>query len=275
MERGFRRGLLRVTRVLSGVALAAVVVGGVWLLPPVALLALAGCVLVLAFVEYASLAESAGVSFPRLPSGAAALAAAAAVALAPDALGLVAMAGGLLISVTVLARPRRAAALATAGTAAFPLLYLGLPLGALAALAVDAGREVLLLLIATVVASDTAQYYGGRLLGRRKLAPTVSPGKTVEGAVCGVVAAAIAFTWLGGWWLPILEPVARAVVGTTLAASGMAGDLFESHLKRASGVKDSSGLIPGHGGVLDRIDALLFAAPVYYAVVILGTGRSP
>ncbi len=263
------------TRVLSGLALAVPVVVGVWLLPPVATLVVAGCVLVLAFVEYAGLAEAAGISFARLPSGAAALAAGAAIALAPSVLGVVAMAGGLLIAVTVLAQARREDALATAGAAAFPLLYLGLPLGALAALALDAGREVLLLLIATIAASDSAQYYGGRLLGRRKLAPAVSPGKTVEGAICGLVAAAVTFTWLGGWWLPVLEPLARTVIGTTLAASGMAGDLFESHLKRASGVKDASRLIPGHGGVLDRIDALLFAAPVYYAVVILGTGASP
>ena len=257
------------TRVFSGVVLAALVAGGVWLLPPIAALAVAGCVLVLAFVEYADLAKSAGIPFARLPSGAAVLAAGAAVALAPRALGLVAMAGGLLIALTVLVQARRETALATVGAAAFPLVYLGLPLGALAAVAVDAGREVLLLLIATIVASDTAQYYGGRLLGRKKLAPKVSPGKTVEGAVCGVVAAAVTFTWLGGWWFAVLEPLPRTLVGTALAASGMAGDLFESHLKRASGVKDSSGLIPGHGGVLDRIDALLFAAPVYYAVVVI------
>lgn len=263
------------TRVLSGAALAALTVGAIWFLPPVAIVGLAGCVLLLAFVEYAGLARSAGIPFARLPSGAATLAAGAAVALAPAALGLVAMFGGVLIAVTVLARTRREDALASAGAAAFPLLYLGLPLGGLAALAVDGGREVLLLLLSTIVASDTAQYYGGRTLGRRRLAPAVSPGKTVEGAVCGLVAAAVTFTWVGAWWLSALEPPARLLVGMTLAAGGMAGDLFESHLKRASGVKDSSGLIPGHGGVLDRIDALLFATPVYYAVFAFAEGRLP
>ena len=263
------------TRVLSGVALAALVVGGVWFLPPVVTVVLAGCVLLLAFAEYAELARSAGVPFPRIPSGAATLAAGAAVALAPGALAVVAMAGGLLIAVAVLARGRREGALASAGAAAFPLLYLGLPVGALGALAVEAGREALLLLIATIAASDTAQYYGGRLLGRRRLAPAVSPGKTVEGAVCGVAAAAVTFAGVGAWWLPVLDPPAGAGLGMMLAAAGMAGDLFESHLKRASGVKDSSGLIPGHGGVLDRIDALLFAAPVYYTVVVFAGWRLP
>jgi len=264
-----------VTRILSGVGLAVLVVGGIWFLPPLAIVALAGGVLLLAFVEYAGLAESAGISFARVPSGAAVLATGAAVAVAPGSLAVVAMTAGLLIALAVLARGRRTDALASAGAAAFPVFYLGLPFGALSALALDAGREVLLLLIATIVASDTAQYYGGRLLGRRRLAPAVSPGKTVEGAVCGAVAATVTFAFVGAWWLPALELPARVVVGMTLAVGGMAGDLFESNLKRASGMKDSSGLIPGHGGVLDRVDALLFAAPVYYAVVIFGGARLP
>lgn len=263
------------TRVLSGLVLAVAVVAGIWWLPPAALFVAVGGLLALAFAEYAGLAESAGIPVVRLPAGAAVFAAGAAVALAPGMLAVAAMAGGLLIAVVTLVGTRRENALASAGAAAFAVLYLGLPLGALAALAAGAGREVLLLLIATVAASDIAQYYGGRRLGRRRLAPAVSPGKTVEGAVCGVVAGAIAFTWLGGGWFPVLEPLPRVAVGVTLAASGMAGDLFESHLKRASGVKDSSRLIPGHGGLLDRIDALLFATPVYYAVVVLAEGSLP
>lgn len=263
------------TRVLSGVALGALFVGGIWFLPPVAAVVLAGGVLLLAFVEYVGLARSAGTSFPTVPSGVATLATAGAVVLAPGALVVVAMAGGLLIAVAVLAETRREGALASVGAAAFPLLYLGLPIGAIAALLVDAGREVVLLLIATIVASDTLQYYGGRRFGSRRLAPAVSPGKTVEGAVCGFVAAALTVACAGAWWLPGLDAPARVVLGMTLGAAGMAGDLFESHLKRSSGVKDSSALIPGHGGVLDRIDALLFAAPVYYTVVTFAGGRLP
>jgi phosphatidate cytidylyltransferase len=119
----------------------------------------------------------------------------------------------------------------------------------------------------TVMVSDTAQYYTGRALGRRPLAPAVSPKKTIEGAVGGFVFGTALFVGVGAWWLPSMPLALRVALGLTLVALGIAGDLFESMLKRSAGVKDSSTLIPGHGGVLDRIDALLFAAPVYYVVL--------
>lgn len=259
------------TRLLSAAALVSILLGCIWLLPAIATVVLAGVFLVLAFVEYARLARAAGVVFNPVPSGVATVATAAAVGFAPGALPVVAMTGGLVIALTALAEKRRDGALAAVGAAGFALLYLGLPLGALVAVFLEAGREPLLLLLATIAISDTAQYYGGRTLGRRLLAPAVSPKKTVEGALCGVVAAAAGFAVVGAWWMPALPPAQRVALGATLALLGMAGDLFESQLKRASGLKDASGLIPGHGGVLDRIDALLFAAPVYYGLV-LGAG---
>ena len=78
---------------------------------------------------------------------------------------------------------------------------------------------------------------------------------------------AIVLAVVGQWWLPTVPVVLRLLLGATIVGLGIAGDLFESMLKRSAGVKDSSSLIPGHGGVLDRIDALLFAAPVYYVVL--------
>jgi phosphatidate cytidylyltransferase len=146
-------------------------------------------------------------------------------------------------------------------------LYIGLPLGALMAVRWIGGREALLLLILIVVASDSAQYYAGRAFGRHLLSPALSPKKTVEGAVGGLVAGSAALAVLGHWWWPAAPLGVRAGLGLVLAALGITGDLFESMLKRAAGAKDSAALIPGHGGVLDRIDALLFAAPVYYTVV--------
>ena len=180
---------------------------------------------------------------------------------------------GLMVLVLVLAGIEYARLASGAGigrplAAAVGVIYLGLPFGSLTALAVQAGREALLLLLATIVVSDTAQYYGGRSLGRRPLAPVISPHKTVEGAICGVIAATAVFTLIGAWWMPALPTAARVGLGATLALLGIGGDLFESRLKRASGVKDASNLIPGHGGILDRVDALLFAAPVYYATVV-------
>ncbi len=119
----------------------------------------------------------------------------------------------------------------------------------------------------TVIVSDSMQYYSGRLFGRTPLAPLVSPKKTVEGAIGGFIFGTALFAWLGAWWLPAIPVAFRIMLGVTIVALGIAGDLFESMLKRSANVKDSSTLIPGHGGILDRIDALLFAAPVYYIVL--------
>ncbi len=146
--------------------------------------------------------------------------------------------------------------------------YIGMPLGMLAAVHAVGGRMAALLLIATVVVSDSSQYYVGRMFGRRPLAPTISPKKTVEGALGGVVCA-VAFLMIAGRaLLPDASLVPLALVGIAVVILGICGDLFESRLKRIAGVKDSSSLIPGHGGVLDRIDALLFATPPLYLYLL-------
>jgi phosphatidate cytidylyltransferase len=122
-------------------------------------------------------------------------------------------------------------------------------------------------LLGTVWAGDTAAYYGGRLMGRHKLAPMLSPKKTVEGAIAGAVASAGVGTALGSVWLgrPFL-----ALLAMCLAAglAGQIGDLAESAMKRSAGIKDSSNRLPGHGGVLDRVDSLLFAAPVFQFLLV-------
>lgn len=128
----------------------------------------------------------------------------------------------------------------------------------------QAGRGLLLLCLALVWAADSGAYVVGRRFGRMKLCPQVSPGKTVEGAAGGLAAAAGAglaggfALGLQGWWL-------AALVGLTVACAAVSvvGDLAESLFKRRAGVKDSSHLLPGHGGVLDRIDALIAAAPLF------------
>lgn len=131
----------------------------------------------------------------------------------------------------------------------------------------DNGRDWVYLALFSTFAVDTSAYFTGRTFGRHKLAPAISPKKTVEGAAGGFVAGALFVPVAGQWWLPEVPSGFLAALGAALVAMGIAGDLFESMLKRSAGVKDSSGLIPGHGGVLDRIDALLFAAPVYYVVL--------
>jgi phosphatidate cytidylyltransferase len=159
------------------------------------------------------------------------------------------------------------AVLRDVAAAVLPILYIGLPLGALAAVRALAGREALLLLMGTIVISDSAQYYTGRALGRRPLAPAISPKKTLEGAIGGMVIGTLAFVIGARLVFPAATLLLIVLVGAAIAALGMVGDLFESLLKRSAGVKDSGAVIPGHGGVLDRIDSWLFAAPVYYVFV--------
>lgn len=145
------------------------------------------------------------------------------------------------------------------------IIYIPLLLGLLVMLRNRPGGMVwIFVLLAIIFAGDTSAYYVGSYLGRHKLAPAISPGKTIEGAIGGLGAnllvgifAKLLFLPAGDWLLSCLGFV-------LFGAAGQAGDLFESELKRVSKIKDSSGILPGHGGILDRIDALLFAAPIAY-----------
>jgi phosphatidate cytidylyltransferase len=264
-----------VTRLLSGAILLAVVVGAAWWAPAPWLLVLAVIVAVLAAWEFAGVARALDAPVPV----AVVLCATAVVCvamgwpaapLAPAILALVVVAGVLAVA----RGAPTADSLSRVAATVFAPLYVGLPLGALIAVRWEHGREAALLVLLLVVVSDTAQYYTGRMLGRRPLAPVLSPKKTVEGAAGGVVAGALTIAIVGAWWWPEAPVGVRVAGGVLLVLVGIAGDLFESLMKRAAGVKDSSSLIPGHGGMLDRIDALLFAAPVYYILVQYLGGRA-
>ena len=250
-------------RVLSALALLPLVIGIIWFLPWWATLVLAEVVLLLAFREYAALATAYGAS---LSHGVTVVGVAAtAVAVAFDVTLVVLMAAGLTIGIVSLATGRRGSQmLLDVASSLFPLLYLGLPIGALVAVHKFAGREAVVLLLATIMVSDTAQYYGGRWLGRTPLAPAISPKKTVEGALFGLAAGVALMLVIATPGLDRSTVPQRALLGVALVGLGIAGDLFESQLKRGAGVKDASVLIPGHGGMLDRIDSLLFAAPGFY-----------
>ena len=184
--------------------------------------------------------------------------------------------------------------IAGASSSIFCLLYTGLTLIALPALREQPnGPSLVAFLLLVIWAGDTAAYYVGRAWGRHKLAPTISPGKSWEGAAASVAGSVLVAACLVGlaallqepWdsllisWLERVCPSAIVSypedlwywlgLAVVLNVAGQVGDLAESALKRSAGVKDSGAILPGHGGVLDRIDALLLASPVlWYAQVI-------
>jgi phosphatidate cytidylyltransferase len=249
------------------VLLAAAVV---WFAPALVFFLVAEALLLLAFREYLALARSSGLKVPAAAAAAAAALACAAFSrsLATAPLDVVLMTALVVLAALAMSGWSRGKdALGSAAAAIFPCLYLGLPIGAMIAVREGDGPGPLFLLMVTVMVSDTAQYYSGRAFGRRLLAPSISPKKTIAGAVGGFVFGGVFLALAGLWWLPDASVPLRAALGIAVVAAGIVGDLFESMLKRSAGVKDSSALIPGHGGILDRIDALLFAAPIYYSVL--------
>ena len=260
------------TRVLSGAVLIALAVAVVWFAPRPIFEAVAFALLFAITEELIGLCRASGIAVPHWPTAIVTL---LTLATFSGVLGsfvpqltvdVVLMIGLIAMAFVAMSLWRGgSSALARVSASLFPSLYLALPVGSMIAIR-EQGPEPLFLLTLTIIVSDTAQYYTGRLAGRRPLAPSISPKKTIEGAVGGVVFGTAVFAIVGAWWLPAVPAVARVGIGLGVVAAGIAGDLFESMLKRSAGVKDSSSIIPGHGGFLDRVDALLFAAPFFYAV---------
>ncbi len=151
-------------------------------------------------------------------------------------------------------------------------LYTGWLLSLLVVLRLEAGRDWIYLALFATFASDTAAYFTGRALGRHKLAPRISPAKTWEGALAGL-AGAVIISLLFTFDTPLRLPLnygEAIILGVLISVFGQLGDLAESLLKRNTGVKDSGSLMPGHGGLLDRMDSVLFAgAAVYFYYFIL------
>ncbi len=180
----------------------------------------------------------------------------------------------VVMAATIFSRRIEEQPLVAAAASVFIALYVGGALSFAYALRYDnyaIGRAsqclVLLLPVWLTWSSDTGAYFFGRLLGRTKLMPSVSPAKTVEGALGGV-ALSVVMCWLFVRILLVpqgqlgMSPFGMTLFGVAIALAAQLGDLFESLLKREAGVKDSSGLLPGHGGFLDRVDSLLFVLPV-------------
>jgi phosphatidate cytidylyltransferase len=241
----------------------------------------------------------AGVQICIVLSGLAVFWPSAVTAQLPGSLGwlTIGLAAGLLLAFIgeVVRYDGRWQSTVNLGLESLIILYLGGGLGFIAQLRqlseysnADDGRLgmlALISLIAIVKMSDTGQYTAGRLFGRHKLAPQVSPGKTWEGAVGGavfaIIAAWIVFGWAAQYFVQSPKPFAEffsdygrvgrvSLYAIALCAAGIIGDLAESVLKRDAGVKDSSAWMPGFGGVLDLLDSLLGAAPVAYLLWATG-----
>jgi phosphatidate cytidylyltransferase len=252
------------------------VVGGIWVAIVVAVL------VALASHETFRLLRSAGqpalIPFGIVLALAVAADAAAIRGVAQTAMLLTAV-GIVLAAVGSFVRPDPRDGFATWMGTVFGAVYVGM-LGFVVRLAQDAPampsdaplgsfgseRVFLALLVFGVWAYDTGAYLVGKRFGREKFLTHISPSKTYAGLVGGVVASTIVTTGL--WWGAGLPIVLGIPLGIGLALSAQAGDLAESMLKRAAGAKDSSNLIPGHGGVLDRVDSFLFAAPVVTLYVL-------
>lgn len=215
--------------------------------------------------EWVQLSRAAGtMPAPAVVLGGAALLFAAA-ARRPDLLGPAVLAVTMTALLAQLLPSYRRLALANAGAtvlgALYPALFVALDL----LRAPSSGYAYTLLVVVAVWASDAAAMLGGRSFGRHNLAPALSPKKTWEGAVSGLVGAtlgALAVGWPLGLPLGVV-----AVAGVVVAVAGLLGDLAESALKRSAGVKATGALLPGHGGILDRFDAMLFAAPAVYLLL--------
>lgn len=252
------------TRLLTAIALIAVALYLIWWSPNSVFMAAAVCMGLLCYREYAKIIEAHSIRTPGLFG----IITGVLIILWPQY---------ALLGVTLLLLVAFCAALrltnlnqiaAHIACTFFGALYTFTPWR----YAIDLRRDSVHLLFFALALNwigDTAAYYAGRMFGKHKLAPIVSPGKTWEGAFASVVASLLfGFLYLGTYarQIPIWEIAAMAILGNV---AGQSGDLAESAIKRGAGMKDSGNILPGHGGILDRVDSSLFALPVVYAVYLV------
>ncbi|MFQ5700689.1 MAG: phosphatidate cytidylyltransferase [Acidobacteriota bacterium] len=241
-------------------------------LPPQVFLVLVSIAVVLASYELFAIAEKRGLHAHR------ALGAALGVAVVYTffdprlSTGDMVCAGAIAVSLASLLRARgggEALAVGIGGTAVtlLAVVLIAMMLGYCVGLLGDGseqGRDLTVLLFWVVWLSDAAAYAIGTMWGRHKLMPLISPRKTVEGAVGALVVSIVAAVAARAWFFKTLLLGDALMLGLLLGIAGILGDLVESMMKRAAALKDSGALLPGHGGILDRADSLLFAAPVLF-----------
>jgi phosphatidate cytidylyltransferase len=182
----------------------------------------------------------------------------------------------VLVPLALVMAPGRSLETALPGAASSVLgvLYVGAPLAMMVSMRLQPrGAQWLMYVLILTWISDTAAYFTGRAIGKHKLAPRISPGKTWEGSIGSAIAAILFGVLYTRYFAPDFPLALSLVTALVVNVAGQVGDLAESALKRGAGVKDSSTLLPGHGGMLDRIDALLFAVPALWYILSLHTVR--
>ncbi len=251
-------------RILSSVILIPILYLIVWKLPPAFFVGLAAVAAAIGQYEFYRMAQNKGTK-PLAPLGIAL--GFLLVLILPGMNGIVYMTLTLLLITLARlfsSRPVEGA-IEDVSVTFLGIYYVALLFAFQVAIRMSAdGKYWLVFMYLVIWASDTGAYYAGTNLGKHKLYPKISPQKSVEGLIGGVLAAMAAAHLCRVWFLPVLTVKEATVLGFVLVVAGTLGDFVESLLKRSAGVKDSGNIIPGHGGVLDRMDSMLFAAPVLY-----------
>ncbi len=262
-------------RILSGIVLAIVVLAATWF-GGFAFRALAAAIALLVYYEWSTITRLPETDFRGNAFGWLSVAMMAGLVI----FGFDELALPVLIAATVIGIAY-AVLFKASGWLAGGIVYAGLTAISLAAIRGDGadGLAAMVFIFAVVWATDILAYFIGRAIGGPKLAPPISPGKTWSGAIGGAISAVIAGTLvhmaffpLNGLWVPVIALV--------LSVFSQIGDLFESFIKRRFGVKDSSRLIPGHGGVMDRVDGLVFACFAAFLIalgdaIVSGSANTP
>jgi len=259
------------TRVVTALVLAPLFTAAVWYSPFLFFVGLIELCVAVCFLEYAGMAKAKGIELPRIWGLIASLIIPLAFLSSAPLVYMVLVA--ILVSFFAYAISDRSNGVKRFAFTLSGVMYIGLCFtGALLIRKLPDGEKLFLLICFATWGADIGAYYAGRLWGKRKLAPRISPGKTVEGFIGGL-ASASAFSFAFAY---IFYPDALGIPAIAAALCGgligPLGDLSESSIKRYFGVKDSGTLLPGHGGLLDRADALMMSAPVFYIFLAVKGG---
>jgi phosphatidate cytidylyltransferase len=273
-------------RILTAIVALPILLYTVWSPTPYFFVALIAVVVVLALAEFYSLASNVGAKPQGVLGYAGSLLVVASFVYDEPRLMIAVLIALAICSLAagVFKPDEIKQSLASVSSTVFGVIYIAVLAGCLAGVrmipdtsmgsaTVHLSSKLITTFFAIVMMTDTGAYYTGRAIGRNKLAPKISPGKTIEGAIGGF-AAAVASGPLCKLIFFHELPLAHALLlGAAIGIIGQSGDLAESMLKRSANVKDSGKLLPGHGGVLDRIDSILFCAPLLYFYARLFAGR--